>query len=224
MRIADWPLDERPRERLLKHGARALSEAELLAIFLRTGIAGANAVELGRELLARFGSLQRLFGATLPEFVAVRGLGPAKYVQLQAVMEMARRALQESIGERDAMSSPQAVREFLRLSLTGRAHEVFVAMFLDAQNRLLGSEELFRGTLTQTSVYPREVVKTALRYNAAGVIFAHNHPSGVAEPSRADELLTQTLKQALALVEIKTLDHFIVAGSRTVSFAERGLL
>ena len=224
MRIADWPLDERPRERLLKHGARALSEAELLAIFLRTGIAGANAVELGRELLARFGSLQRLFAATLPEFVAVRGLGPAKYVQLQAVMEMARRALQESIGERDAMSSPQAVREFLRLSLTGRAHEVFVAMFLDAQNRLLGSEELFRGTLTQTSVYPREVVKTALRYNAAGVIFAHNHPSGVAEPSRADELLTQTLKQALALVEIKTLDHFIVAGSRTVSFAERGLL
>jgi DNA repair protein RadC len=137
---------------------------------------------------------------------------------------MARRTLREDIGERDAMSSPQAVREFLRLSLGGRAHEVFVAMFLDAQNRLLGSEELFRGTLTQTSVYPREVVKTALRYNAAGVIFAHNHPSGVAEPSRADELLTQTLKQALSLVEIKTLDHFIVAGSRTVSFAERGLL
>jgi DNA repair protein RadC len=224
MRIADWPEDERPRERLLKHGASALSEAELLAIFLRTGIAGTSAVELGRQLLARFGSLQRLFAATLGEVAAVRGLGPAKYVQLQAVVEMARRALREDIGERDAMSSPQAVREFLRLSLGGRAHEVFVAMFLDAQNRLLGSEELFRGTLTQTSVYPREVVKTALRYNAAGVIFAHNHPSGVAEPSRADELLTQTLKQALSLVEIKTLDHFIVAGSRTVSFAERGLL
>ena len=224
MRIADWPEDERPRERLLKHGASALSEAELLAIFLRTGIAGASAVELGRQLLARFGNLQRLFAAPLSEVASVRGLGPAKYVQLQAVIEMARRALEEDIGERDAMSSPQAVREFLRLTLGGRAHEVFMAMFLDAQNRLLGSEELFRGTLTQTSVYPRDVVKTALRYNAAGVIFAHNHPSGVAEPSRADELLTQTLKQALSLVEIKTLDHFIVAGSRTVSFAERGLL
>jgi len=224
MRIAEWPEDERPRERLLKHGASALSEAELLAIFLRTGIAGANAVELGRQLLARFGNLQRLFAAPLSEVASIRGLGPAKYVQLQAVIEMARRALEEDIGERDAMSSPQAVREFLRLTLGGRAHEIFMAMFLDAQNRLLGSEELFRGTLTQTSVYPREVVKTALRYNAAGVIFAHNHPSGVAEPSRADELLTQTLKQALSLVEIKTLDHFIVAGSRTLSFAERGLL
>ena len=224
MRIAEWPEDERPRERLLKHGAAALSEAELLAIFLRTGIAGASAVELGRQLLARFGNLQRLFAAPLAEVAAVRGLGPAKYVQLQAVIEMARRALEEDIGERDAMSSPQAVREFLRLTLGGRAHEIFMAMFLDAQNRLLGSEELFRGTLTQTSVYPREVVKTALRYNAAGVIFAHNHPSGVAEASRADELLTQTLKQALSLVEIKTLDHFIVAGSRTLSFAERGLL
>jgi DNA repair protein RadC len=224
MRIADWPEDERPRERLLKLGAAALSEAELLAIFLRTGIAGKSAVELGRDLLGRFGSLQRLFAAPLDDVAAVRGLGPAKYVQLQAVVEMARRALAEQIRDRDAMSSPQAVRDYLRLSLGARPHEVFVAMFLDAQNRLLGCEELFRGTLTQTSVYPREVVKTALRYNAAGVIFAHNHPSGVAEPSRADELLTQTLKQALSLVEIKTLDHFIVAGAKTISFAERGLL
>jgi DNA repair protein RadC len=224
MGIADWPEDERPRERLLKLGAAALSEAELLAIFLRTGIAGKSAVELGRDLLARFGSLHRLFAAPLEDVAAVRGLGPAKYVQLQAVVEMARRALAEQIQDRDAMSSPQAVRDYLRLSLGARPHEVFVAMFLDAQNRLLGCEELFRGTLTQTSVYPREVVKTALRYNAAGVIFAHNHPSGVAEPSRADELLTQTLKQALSLVEIKTLDHFIVAGSKTISFAERGLL
>jgi DNA repair protein RadC len=224
MGIADWPEDERPRERLLKLGAAALSEAELLAIFLRTGIAGKSAVELGRDLLARFGSLHRLFAAPLDDVAAVRGLGPAKYVQLQAVVEMARRALAEQIQDRDAMSSPQAVRDYLRLSLGARPHEVFVAMFLDAQNRLLGCEELFRGTLTQTSVYPREVVKTALRYNAAGVIFAHNHPSGVAEPSRADELLTQTLKQALSLVEIKTLDHFIVAGSKTISFAERGLL
>jgi DNA repair protein RadC len=224
MRIADWPEDERPRERLLKLGAASLSEAELLAIFLRTGVAGKSAVELGRDLLGRFGSLRRLFAAPLDDVAAVRGLGPAKYVQLQAVIEMARRALAEQIQDRDAMSSPQAVRDYLRLSLGARPHEVFVAMFLDAQNRLLGCEELFRGTLTQTSVYPREVVKTALRYNAAGVIFAHNHPSGVAEPSRADELLTQTLKQALSLVEIKTLDHFIVAGSKTISFAERGLL
>jgi DNA repair protein RadC len=224
MGIADWPEDERPRERLLKLGAGALSEAELLAIFLRTGIAGKSAVELGRDLLDRFGSLHRLFAAPLEDVAAVRGLGPAKYVQLQAVVEMARRALAEQIQDRDAMSSTQAVRDYLRLSLGARPHEVFVAMFLDAQNRLLGCEELFRGTLTQTSVYPREVVKTALRYNAAGVIFAHNHPSGVAEPSRADELLTQTLKQALSLVEIKTLDHFIVAGSKTISFAERGLL
>ena len=224
MRISDWPECERPRERLLKHGAGALSEAELLAIFLRTGIAGKSAVELGRELIGRFGGLRRLFEAKLEEVGAIHGLGPAKYAQLQAVIEMARRSLSEQMGERDAMSSPRAVRDYLTLSLGGRDHEVFVATFLDAQNRLLGSEELFRGTLTQTSVYPREVVKTALRYNAAAVILAHNHPSGLAEPSRADEMLTQTLKQALALVDIKTLDHFIVAGSRTVSFAERGLL
>jgi len=224
VRIADWPEDERPRERLLKLGAGALSEAELLAILLRTGIAGTSAVDLGRELIKRFGGLRRLFAATLEEISAIRGLGPAKYVQLQAIVEMVKRALSEQIVERDAMCSPHAVREFLQLSLSARPNEVFVALFLDAQNRLIASEELFQGTLTQTSVYPREVVKAALRYNAAAVIFAHNHPSGVAEPSRADELLTQSLKQALSLVEIKTLDHFIVAGSRTVSFAERGLL
>jgi DNA repair protein RadC len=224
MRIADWPERERPRERLLQHGAAALSEAELLAVFLRTGAAGTSAVDLGRELVARFGSLQRLFAATIDEVADVRGFGVAKYAQLKAVVELVRRALIEDIGERDSLSSPRAVCDFLQLTLGGRAYEVFMALFLDSQNRLLASEELFRGTLTQTSVYPREVVKTALRHNAAGVIFAHNHPSGVAEPSRADELLTQTLKQALSLVEIKTLDHFIVAGTRTVSFAERGLL
>ena len=224
MRMTDWPAEERPRERLLKHGAAALSSAELLAIFLRTGIAGKSAVDLGREVVARFGGLNRLFAATLDEVAAIDGLGLAKYAQLKAIVEMTRRALAEDIAERDALTSPQAVRDFLLLTLGGREHEAFVALFLDAQNRLLASEELFRGTLTQTSVYPREVVKTALRHNAAGVIFAHNHPSGVAEPSRADELLTQTLKQALSLVEIKTLDHFIVAGTRTVSFAERGLL
>ena len=211
MRIADWPKDERPRERLLMLGAAALSEAELLAIFLRTGIAGASAVELGRDLIKRFGGLRRLFAATLDEISSVRGLDPAKYAQLQAVIEMVRRALSEQIVERDAMSSPRAVRDFLQLCLSGRGNEVFVVLFHDAQNRLIASEELFQGTLTQTSVYPREVVKAALRYNAAAVIFAHNHPSGVAEPSHADELLTQSLKQALSLVEIKTLNHFIVA-------------
>jgi DNA repair protein RadC len=224
MRIADWPEHERPRERLLRHGAAALSEAELLAVFLRTGTTGASAVEVGRELVTRFGSLQRLFAATIDEVAGIRGFGVAKYAQLKAVLELVRRALIEDIGERDSLSSPRAVCDFLQLTLGGLAHEVFWALFLDSQNRLLASEELFRGTLTQTSVYPREVVKCALRHNAAGVIFAHNHPSGVAEPSRADELLTQALKQALSLVEIKTLDHFIVAGTRTVSFAERGLL
>ena len=224
MRISEWPEYERPRERLLKHGAAALSESELLAIFLRTGSAGKNAVELGRDLVARFGSLHRLFAATLEEFATIEGFGPAKYAQLKAVTEIARRALAEEISERDNLSSPRAVRDFLQLTLGGRGHEVFVALFLDAQNRLLASEELFRGTLTQTSVYPREVVKCALRHNAAAVIFAHNHPSGVAEPSHADEILTRSLKSALALVDIQVLDHFIVAGSRAMSFAERGLL
>jgi DNA repair protein RadC len=224
MSIADWPERERPRERLLRHGAAALSEAELRAVFLRTGVAGASAVDVGRELLARFGTLQQLFAASVDEVAGLRGFGVAKYAQLKAVVELVRRALIEDIGQRDSLSSPSVVCDFLQLTLGGRPHEVFVALFLDSQNRLLASEELFRGTLTQTSVYPREVVKTALRHNAAAVIFAHNHPSGVAEPSRADELLTQTLKAALSLVEIKTLDHFIVAGTRTVSFAERGLL
>jgi DNA repair protein RadC len=224
MRIADWPERERPRERLLAHGAAALSEAELLAVFLRTGASGTSAVDLGRELLARFGSLHRLLAVTADEVAGIRGFGVAKYAQLKAVLELVRRALVEDIGERDSLCSPRAVCDFLQLTIGGLSHEVFVVLLLDSQNRLLAWEELFRGTLTQTSVYPREVVKTALRHNAAGVIFAHNHPSGVAEPSRADELLTQTLKQALSLVEIKTLDHFIVAGTRTVSFAERGLL
>jgi DNA repair protein RadC len=170
VRIADWPAEERPRERLLKRGPGALSEAELLAIFLRTGIAGKSAVDLGRDLMQHFGGLQRLFAASLEDVSAIRGFGPAKYAELQAVVEMTRRSLCEQIGERDAMSSPRAVRDFLTLTLGCRPHEVFVALFLDAQNRLLGSEELFRGTLTQTSVYPREVVKTALRFNAAGVI------------------------------------------------------
>lgn len=224
MAITDWPEDERPREKLLKKGAASLSEAELLAIFLRTGMAGKSAVDLARELLGRFGSLAALFAAGEKEFCLTPGMGAAKYAQLQAVLEMARRALGEEIAQRDALSSPQAVRDYLRLRLQGLPHEIFMALFLDAQNRVVASEELFRGTLTQTSVYPREVLKRALHHNAAALILAHNHPSGVAEPSHADQSLTQSLKNALALVDVRVLDHFIVAGSGFLSFAERGLL
>jgi DNA repair protein RadC len=224
MAITDWPELERPREKLLHFGPAALSDAELLAIFLRTGTRGKSAVDLARDLLSRCGSLCALFAMKRPELTGLPGLGDAKYSQLQAVLEMARRALAEPLRARDALSSPGSVRDYLRLTLAGRDHEVFMAVLLDAQNRILTSEELFRGTLTQTSVYPREVVKYALRHNAAAVILAHNHPSGVAEPSRADEVLTQSLKQALALVDIKVLDHFIVAGNSALSFAERGLI
>jgi len=223
MAITDWPEGERPREKLLQKGAASLSDAELLAIFLRTGLPGKSAVDLARDLHGRFGGLNALFAASEKEFCQTKGMGTAKYAQLQAVLEMARRALQEDIAQRDALSSPQAVRDFLRLRLQGLPHEIFMALFLDAQNRVIVSEELFRGTLTQTSVYPREVVKRALHHNAAAVIFAHNHPSGVAEPSRADEALTQALKSALVLVDVRVLDHFIVAGSSLLSFAERGL-
>jgi len=222
--IRDWPADERPREKLLERGAQALTDVELLAIFLRTGVAGKSAVDLARELLERFGGLSRLCNAERAEVCAAPGLGPAKFAQLQAVMEMARRALDEQMQQGDPLSSPAAVRDYLRLTLKERSFEVFTAVFLDAQNRVIGVEELFRGTLTQTSVYPREVVKRALAHNAAAVILAHNHPSGVAEASQADRLLTQQLRQALGLVDVRVLDHFIVAGAQILSFAESGLL
>ncbi len=224
MAITDWPLLERPRERLLALGAGSLADAELLAILLRTGIKGKSAVDVARQLLGRFGSVAALLEAGADNLTETPGLGSAKFAQLQAALELARRALKEEISSRDALSSPRAVRDYLRLALAGREQEVFVVLLLDAQHRVRASEELFRGTLTQTSVYPREVVKCALKHNAAAVIFAHNHPSGVAEPSHADEILTRSLKAALALVDIQVLDHFIVAGSRTMSFAERGLL
>lgn len=224
MAILDWPVDDRPREKLLAKGVDALSDAELLAIFLRTGVSGKSAVELARELLTRCGSLSALCAASERDLCEVTGMGQAKYAQLQAVLEMARRALKEKISNGNALNSPAAVREDLRLRLQALPHEVFAVLFLDAQNRVIGIEELFRGTLTQTSVYPREVVKRALHHNAGAVIFAHNHPSGVAEPSHADETLTQALKQALALIDVRVLDHFIVAGSGVLSFAERGLL
>jgi len=224
MAITDWPASERPRERLLEQGPQALSDAELLAVFLRTGVTGRSAVDLARDVLVQFGGLRSLLYASQKDFCEIKGLGAAKYAQLQAVVEMSRRTLAESARQRDALSSPEAVRDYLRLTLFGKTHEVFLALFLDAQNRLIAAEELFRGTLTQTSVYPREVVKRALHHNAAALIFAHNHPSGVAEASRADELLTRTLKSALALVDLKMLDHVIVAGSTAMSFAEKGLI
>jgi DNA repair protein RadC len=224
MAIKDWPEGERPRERLLAHGAGVLSDAELLALFLRTGSAGRSAIDVGRLALTHFGGLNGLLAATADRYAEVPGLGPARYALLQAAVELAQRALREDVRRDTLLNSPDKVRQYLRLWLAHRPHEVFVALYLDAQNRLLTAEELFRGTLTQTSVYPREVVKHALKHNAAGLILAHNHPSGVAEPSRADELLTASLKQALSLVDVRVLDHLIVAGSATVSFAERGLV
>jgi DNA repair protein RadC len=224
MAITDWAEGERPREKLLQRGAAALSDAELLAIFLRTGVTGKSAVDLARDLVARFGSLTGLFAARENEFCEIHGLGRAKFVQLQAVVEMSRRALQEEMQSGDALNSPRAVREYLQLLLRSRQQEVFVAIFLDAQHRVVATEELFHGTLTQTSVYPREVVKRALHHNAAAMIFAHNHPSGVAEPSGSDRLLTEALKSSLQLVDVRVLDHFIVAGAACLSFAEKGML
>ncbi|TAK90253.1 MAG: JAB domain-containing protein [Burkholderiaceae bacterium] len=224
MSIRDWPEGERPREKLIALGPQALSEAELLAVFLRTGIVGKSAVDIARDCLRQFGGLNDFLAAPLKEFSKIPGLGSAKFAQLQAVLELARRTVREDLKRNSTLSSPRQVRDLLALQLRQRPYEVFLALFLDAQNRLISCEELFRGTLTQTSVYPREVVKHALAVNAAGVMFAHNHPSGVAEPSRADHSLTDHLTRALALVDIRVLDHFIVAGDAFYSFAERGQL
>lgn len=226
MPITDWPSGERPRERLLAHGPAALSDAELLAIYLRVGVRGKSAVDLARDLLGRFsGELGQLAEASPEQLASCPGIGPAKAAQLKASFELARRALTQQMKQRDTLSSPAQVRDWLRLTLARRPQEVFIALWLDAQNRLLLAEELFTGSLTATTVYPREIVKKALTHNAASVVFAHNHPSGLAEPSRADEMLTRDLKAALALVDVKLLDHFIVAGNATpLSLAERGLI
>jgi DNA repair protein RadC len=224
MAITDWPEGERPREKLLGRGAASLSDAELLAIFLRTGVVGKSAVDLARELLNKFGSLTQLFAASQEDFCEVHGLGEAKYVQLQAIKEMSLRGLKEELQRGDALNSPRAVRDYLQLLLGARQQEVFLVLFLDTQHRVIASEVLFNGTLSQTSVYPREVVKRALAHNAAAVILAHNHPSGVAEPSQSDQLLTDALKQALNLVDVRVLDHFIVGTGTILSFAERGLM
>jgi DNA repair protein RadC len=224
MAISDWPEGERPREKLMRQGAHLLSDAELLAIFLRVGVTGKSAVDLARDLLKQFGSLNAIFSASLADITQVHGMGSSKYVQLQAIFEMSRRALAEEMQLQDVLSSPKQVRDYLCLKLGSLSREVFMVLFLDAQNRAIAQEELFSGTLTQTSVYPREVVKRALYHNAASVILAHNHPSGVAQHSQADELLTAAMKQALALVDIRVLDHFVIAGNTSLSFAERGLL
>ncbi|MFV2004907.1 MAG: DNA repair protein RadC [Gammaproteobacteria bacterium] len=223
MSISQWPEDERPREKLLKKGAEALSDAELLAIFLRTGCKGVTAVDLARQLLDNFGALKPLLQASQTEFCEHRGLGNAKYAQLQAVLEMAKRHLLEQLARGDALCSPQQTRQFLTAQLANYPHEVFACLFLDNRNRVISFEKMFYGTIDGASVYPREVVKLALKKNAAAVIFAHNHPSGIAEPSHADEQITQRLKEALSLVDIRVLDHFVV-GDEVVSFAERGLL
>lgn len=224
MRITDWPDAERPREKLLAQGPGALSDAELLAIFLRTGIPGRNAVDLARDLLAQHGSLRTLLGLSQREFCRAPGLGLAKYAQLQAVLEMARRHLGESLKRGEVMSRPDEVSRFLQSQLRDHPFEVFACLYLDNRHRVIAFRELFRGTIDQASVHPREVVRAALDCNAAAVILAHNHPSGVAEPSRADEELTRRLKQALALVDIRVLDHLIVGDGPCVSLAERGLV
>lgn len=224
MGIRDWPEGDRPRERLQRLGAAALSDAELLAIFLRVGVRGKSAVELARDMLTRFdGDLGRLAAAPFRELSTIAGVGPAKASQLAASLELARRALGSKLAAQDVLASPQAVRDWLRLRLSHTPHEVFLAIWLDSGNRMIAAEEMFRGTLNQTSVHPREVVKHGLAHNAAAVIFAHNHPSGRSEPSGADLALTRALKEALALVDIRVVDHFIVApGQPAHSLAERG--
>lgn len=224
MSITDWPSEERPREKLLKRGADSLSDAELLAIFLRTGVAGKTAVDLARELLQEYGGLRKLLGADQRRFCRSRGLGAAKYAQLQAVLEMGRRYLHEDLCRDTALTSPADSRRFLQAQLRHYPYEVFACLFLDNRHRVIVFEELFRGTIDGASVHPREVVRRALEHNAAALILAHNHPSGIAEPSEADRRITQRLRDALALVDIRVLDHFVIGDGEPVSLAERGLI
>ena len=236
MSLKDLPTDAQPREKLLARGAQALADAELLAILLRTGIVGKGVLQLAQELLdppasdgsggvgGGFGGIGGLLQASSSDLSRIKGLGPAKCAELIAVMELARRALAQQLRTREVFDSPNAVKHYLQLHLAHKPHEVFAVLFLDSQHRLLALEELFRGTLTQTSVYPREVVLRALHHHAAAVVLAHNHPSGSVQPSRADEALTQTLKNTLALVDVRVLDHIIVAPGQALSMAEQGLV
>lgn len=222
MSIRNWPAAERPREKLLEHGPTVLTDAELLAIFLRTGLAGCSAVDLARRLLNDFGSLRALLEADLECFSQHMGLGPAKFAQLQAVLEMGKRHLAEGLRRDSVLESPQAVRDYLKAKLRHEPHEVFGCLFLDSKHRVLAFEVLFRGTIDSASVYPRQVVKRALSHNAAALILTHNHPSGVSEPSQADRILTQRLKDALGLIDVRVLDHFIVGDGEPLSMAELG--
>jgi DNA repair protein RadC len=224
MTIKDLPAALRPREKLLAQGPAALADAELLALLLRTGLPGRGVLQLAEQLLAAFGGLPGLLEARAEDLRRIKGLGPAKRAEVGAVLELARRSIRRQLEQGPLFDAPERVKDYLRLALGGLGHEVFAVLFLDAQHRLIEYRELFRGTLTQTSVYPREVVRHALECRAAAVVLAHNHPSGLAEPSRADEFLTQTLKSALQLVEVRVLDHLVVGGGQVVSFAERGLL
>jgi DNA repair protein RadC len=224
MLLKDLPEDARPREKLLARGPGALSDAELLALLLRTGLPGKNALQMGQELVDTFGGVAGLLHTSASDLQRIKGLGPAKRAELVAVLELARRALAQQLQDKPLFNTPHAVRDYLQLQLGSRPHEIFAVLFLDSQHRLIALEELFRGTLTQTSVYPREVVVRALAHQASNVVLAHNHPSGEARPSRADEALTQTLKAALSLVDVRVLDHFVVTSTQAVSMAELGLL
>jgi DNA repair protein RadC len=224
MAIKDWPIDERPREKLLDKGAAALTDAELLAILLRTGTPGLSAVDVARKVMKNFSSLRNLMAADRQRFCQELGLGPARFAELQAAAEIARRQLSEKLSAGPSLASPKATRDYLSARLRDLEHEVFCCLYLDKRHRLIRLEELFRGTIDGASVHPREIVKLALQRNAAAVIIAHNHPSGIAEPSQADELITQRIKEALGLVDIRLLDHIIIGDGVSVSFAERGLV
>jgi DNA repair protein RadC len=224
MSIKELPIDARPREKLLARGPASLSDAELLALLLRSGLRGKGVLMLAQEVLQTFGGLAGLLHTEAQALKRIKGLGPAKQAELLAVLEISRRGLAQQLQARPLFDSPQAVRQYLQLQLGSRPHEVFAVMFLDSQHRLIALEEMFRGTLTQTSVYPREVVMRALGLNAAAVVLAHNHPSGSTQPSRADEVLTQSLKSALALVDVRVLDHFVVTANQARSMAEMGLI
>ena len=224
MAISDWPTEERPREKLLQKGPAALSDAELVAIFLRTGVKGLSAVDLARQVLQDLGGLRQLLQADQRQFCQVHGLGSAKFVQLQATLEMARRHMEQELLRGDALTNPESVRRYLSAHLRGHSQEVFGCLFLDNRHRIIAFEELFYGTIDGATVHPREVVKRALAHNAAALILAHNHPSGVAEPSRADQAITQRLSDALALVDVRVLDHIVVGDGPAVSPAERGMM
>ena len=224
MKLANWPKQERPREKLLSQGTAALSDAELLAIFLRTGVKGLSAVDLARTLINQFGSLRGLFSASKADFCQGKGLGTVKYVQLQAVLEMSKRYLSESLNRTQVFESAQQTRLYLSSQLRDEPNEVFAVLLLDSQHRMITFKKLFFGTINAASVHPRVVVQKALESNAAAIILAHNHPSGIAEPSQADQHITQRIKQAMELIDVSVLDHFVVGDGDCVSFAERGLL